>query len=424
MKSKLLTALLSLAIAVGVWLYVVTVVSPNSDKTFYDIKVETMGEKMLHDQGLMITNIAELPTITLHLEGSRIDLNKLSSDNINITLDVSKISDPGVHDLPYSITYPTSNAFVVLNKTPGSVRVYVEERISKSIPVEVKLKGDLPQGYDADLDNKTLSVETVTVTGPKSVIDQIAVAKIEPDVAGKKESLHDTFTYTLCNAKGAPVDAKAVVTDVADITLALKIAQKKTIQLGVNLISGGGATKADCTYSIDAIEVFGSEEKLNALGDKLILGDIDLAQISENANERTFTIALPEGVDNLTGVKEVKVTITFPDLAEKTLSVKQFEIINEPQGLKAEVITEKLKNVTLRGPVSVIEALTEENVVAVVDFTGATEETKILKVTFKCGENQLGIVVVDPEELNDEVTVNLSKKPEQPAEQTVPENNG
>ena len=37
MKNKLPTALLSAVIAIGIWLYVVTVVSPNSDKNFYNI---------------------------------------------------------------------------------------------------------------------------------------------------------------------------------------------------------------------------------------------------------------------------------------------------------------------------------------------------------------------------------------------------
>ena len=90
MKSKIVTALISLAIAILVWLYVVTVISPNSSKYFYNFEVGIQGSKLLEEQDLVIMS-ADISTVTLHLEGNRIDLNKLSSANIIVDVDVSKI---------------------------------------------------------------------------------------------------------------------------------------------------------------------------------------------------------------------------------------------------------------------------------------------------------------------------------------------
>ena len=56
MKNKILTILLSVGLAVALWLYVVTVVSPNSDKHYYNIPITIQSEIMLQDRGLMITN--------------------------------------------------------------------------------------------------------------------------------------------------------------------------------------------------------------------------------------------------------------------------------------------------------------------------------------------------------------------------------
>ena len=39
MNNKFLTALLSIAIAIGLWFYVVTVVKPESTDTYYNIPV-------------------------------------------------------------------------------------------------------------------------------------------------------------------------------------------------------------------------------------------------------------------------------------------------------------------------------------------------------------------------------------------------
>jgi hypothetical protein len=121
MKSKLVTALISALIALAVWVYVVTVVSPNSDKHFYNVPVVAQGEALLTERGLMITH-TDVTTTDLHLEGSRIDLNKLSSSNITATMDVSKIYEAGVHNLTYTTTFPgdvPSSAFTVLSKIPA-----------------------------------------------------------------------------------------------------------------------------------------------------------------------------------------------------------------------------------------------------------------------------------------------------------------
>ena len=48
MKNKVLYILLSVVVACGLWLYVITVVSPESRETFRDIPVVLQNEKALH----------------------------------------------------------------------------------------------------------------------------------------------------------------------------------------------------------------------------------------------------------------------------------------------------------------------------------------------------------------------------------------
>ena len=423
MKSKLTTLLLSVAIALIAWFYVVTVVSPNSDKSIRNIKVEVVGEKTLNANGLMITNIDELSSVSLHLEGNRIDLNKLSSDNINISLDVSKISEPVDQDLPYTITFPgdvASNAFVVLNKNPGSIRVSVERRITKDVPVEVRWGSNVKEPYVADKDNVTLSQGTVNITGPESVLNQIQVAWIDVDLADRTESMNEVFACILGTKEGKPVDAKSVtVNGSSEIAVTMTVGQVKTVHFGVKLIAGGGATTADCEFvPAETIQVFGSVDALNAFEEKLvdgkyILGEIDLGKITESNNAETFPINLPEGVTfwDQEPITDVRVNVTFPDMSEKTLTVKNFQIVGVPAGLTAQIITEELKDVTLRGPKEIMATLTEENVVAEVDFTGANESTKLREVVFKCGDTVLGVVLANPNgQLHDEVTVHLTQE--------------
>lgn len=393
MKNKILTGLLSFAIAIALWLYVVTFVSPNSDKHYYNIPVTLQSEVVLQERGLMIAT-KELPTVSLHLEGNRIDLDKLNSSNITIAVDVSKIGEPGTHNLTYTPSYPgdvPNNAITVLSRSPGTVTLLVEERISKAVPVDILYTGTLPDDYMADKENKTLDHDKVNVVGPKSVIDQIAMARIEVDLDDRIGSISEQFRYTLCNEKGEPVDASLVTTDVEAVNLVLRIVQVKEIELVVNVIDGGGASKdtSAITISPNTIRVSGSETLLDGL-DRLELGTINLGEMSSDEIIK-FPIKLPEGVRNETGLLEAAVDVRFPELGSKTLTITNFTQLNIPADLRVDMITQQL-DIVVRGPKAVIDGIAPENVTVTVDFANEQIGTATVKAEIAISVDGVGAV--------------------------------
>lgn len=393
MKNKVLTALLSIGIALALWLYVVTVVSPNSDKKYTNIPVSLQGEVILQERGLMITS-AEIPTVSLHLEGNRSDLNKLNSSNITVAVDVSRIGEAGVHHLSFTPTYPgdvPNNAISVLSRTPSNITITVENRISKQVPVEVVYTGSLSEDMMADKENKQLDYETVNVVGPQSVIDQIAMARIDVNLDDRAESISEQFQYTLCDAKGEPVDAQLVTTDVEAVTLTLRIVRVKEIQLLVQVLAGGGATPETSSIKIEpeTIRVSGNDNLLEDL-ESLMLGTIHLGELPVD-EVLTFPVKLPEGVANETGVLEATVDVQFPELGTKTLTVKSFLPMNVPEGLEANVITKQLE-ITVRGPKAVVDTITEDNVQVTVDFADEQVGTATVKAEITVDVEGVGAV--------------------------------
>ena len=389
MKNKLVTALISAVIALAIWTYVVTVVSPNSDKTIDNVPVVTQGEALLLERGLMITEKA-VSTVSLQLEGSRVDLNKLSSSNITVTIDVSKIYEAGTHNLSFNVDVP-STGITVLSKTPNAMQVVVQERISKPVPVQVWYNGTVADAYVADKENVELDTKEITVTGPKSTVDQITAAVIDLDMEGRSESFSDRFTYTLCDAAGAPVNAQMVVTDFEDVGLTLRIMRVKELALIVNVVDGGGATEQTCVVTMDppTIGVSGSDAMLEGM-EILELGTIYLGEIPADTT-LTLPIKLPEGIVNESGVTEANVHVSFPDLATKTLKVKNIVAVNVPENARVNVIT-KAVEILVRGPVDKIEALTEESFTVNVDFTDVEAGTVKLKADVDCGDPDIGAV--------------------------------
>ena len=390
MKRKIGSVVLSVACAFALWLYVITAVSPGSTDTYYNIPIVWEGESVLNERGLMVTAVSS-NTVNLRLSGNRSDLSKVNSGNITIKADLSKIYEPGTQ-IPLTYTSPTfpgdvaSNAFVIESKEPDSIYITVVKRVSKSVPVEVVWVGTTAEGFMIDRENKTLDHPEVTVTGPESVVNTIAKATITVELDGRRESISESYNYTLCDEQGNPVDAKLITTDVEQVRLDVTIRAVKDLRLTYTLNPGGGANAENTTVKLSAetIRVSGSEAALENLGDTLSIGSINLADITRDTT-LTFGVALPEGITNLTGVNEVTAEVTFHGLTTKEMTVAQIEAVNVPEGLEVELITEKL-TVTLRGPTEQISKVTPEDVTAIADFTGAEVGTSTFKTSLRLAE--------------------------------------
>lgn len=382
MKNKLLSVLLSVFIAFGLWIYVVTVIDYEHEEVYHNIPVVLEGESVLQERGLMITS-GQNNFATLVVSGKRSNLIKLKNSDITLKADLSKIYDPGEVQIVYTPSFPgefPSNAFIVESKNPDHFTLTVENRRKAEIPVKVACSGAVPEGYISDTEDVVLDHPTIQISGPESVVEQIAYARIDVNLDGQMESISQSYRYTLCNKAGEPVDVEHITTNVGEVRLDMKIQQYKEIALEVNVIYGGGATEKTTRIKIEpaVIKVSGSEALLDDL-DKIVLGTINLTEITKD-EKQTFAVQLPEGITNRSGVVEATVDISFKGLTIKDFNVTSIQAVNVPSGMIHEFLTEAMK-VTLRGPTELINKLTEDNIVVTVDFANKEVGTSQAKAT-------------------------------------------
>ena len=253
MKSKIGALLLSFAIAFGLWFYVITVVSPESEDTFYDIPIVLNGESILNDRGLMILS-GKNQTVDLKLEGYRTDLSNLNKANIILLADLSQITTAGEHKLSYDISYSISQSgpLTVLEQTEKLITVVVAEQAKKEVPVEVNYTGAVPEDYIAYKQSVALDHTTVTISGPKDVISKIDRARVNVDLTGHTSTISGAYTYTLCDSWGVPVlDLENVTTNLSEVRVTLRIQKTKLVPLVLNVIYGGGVTEENSQIGID-----------------------------------------------------------------------------------------------------------------------------------------------------------------------------
>lgn len=383
MKRKILHALLSLLIACGLWIYVITTVNPDDEVVLHDVPVVLSGETFLYERGLMLAD-RTTPTITLTLSGKRSDLKKVNKSNVTVVADLSRIPSSGEHELGYDIAFPgdvPDNAINVESRYPDRVSVSTEGRSQKNVQVQVTYAGELPEGYIANKEDLVLDSPYINIIGPTAVLDTIDYAEVEVDLSNRNSSFTEAYSFIFCNETGEPIaDASRVETKVKTVNLTMKIQRLKEVQLVVDVIYGGGASFSTTEVVLDpqTIQVTGSDQLLEGL-DKLKIGSINLAELIKNT-EITFPIELPEGVNNVTGVTEATVSVTFEGLVTKTLNITTVEGVNTPDGMVSEILTKAL-DITLRGSKEQIARLTEENVTIRVNFKNAPMGPDSFKAT-------------------------------------------
>ena len=372
MKSKIWSVFISLLAAFLLWYYVISVVSPGSTEVIYDIPVVFEGETVLNeDRGMMITSDAEDVTVVLTLSGNRTDLAKVNKGNITIKVNLTRVYDPGRHELTYDIIFPgdvPNGALTVEKKNPETIELTVEKRITKPVEVRVNFTGSAAENYMADTENRVLDYPIINISGPTSVIDLVDHARIDVDLTGRVESINENFGYVLCDADGKPLDVDMITPETREVHMDMKIFRFKQIPLVLQLTYGGGAWEDTVEVTIDPanISISGSDALLADLN-AVQLGSIDLSSMEEDA-ELKYPIVLPEGITNLSERTEATVTVKFRNLATRDLEVSNITTINVPEGMEAVLLSQVLK-VRLRGPAAVMNAIQPEDVSVIVDFS-------------------------------------------------------
>ena len=416
MKDKILSALVAMFIAFGLWTYVVTNVSVEDTTTIHNVPVVFQNEGALTGRSLMLTE-GTTQTVNLTITGTRSEILKLNNNNVSVIVDLSRIYDAGRQSVQYSVNYPADAVTSTFEYTADKPRISltVEEQVSKPVDVFHSYTGQVAEGYMADYETVSMDTRKVIVTGPASVVDQVAQARFTINLDGLTAPLDQDYEYTLCDAEGNSVEVpnvEFVHTDVEKIHVNLSVQRYKEIQLKVKVNDGGGATEETSSIVLDmeTIMVSGTDDALENL-EFLEIGEVNLAEL-KSETMLVFPIVMPSGVTNRTGVDVVSVKVSFPALVMKTFTISNILPVNVPAGAEAVVVTKQV-SVTVRGPKSMIQRMQASDLTVTVDFSdlgiGSTV-TKQPMVTISGNYPDIGILE------NGHVTVSLQELPPEPSE--------
>lgn len=331
MKNKLVRAAVSAVLAFVLWLFVVTTYRTEAEMTF-NVPVILDGESVLEDRGLMLVGDKEL-MVQLKLNGNRAELNKLRGSDIIVIVDLTRIYEAGEKSLEYSVSFPgdiRNGAIEVVNRKPSYITLQVAQYADKEIPLVAEVVGKPAENYEINHANITLNGNAggaIRIGGPKNIIDNIAMAKVQINAQGVSQDISEEVEVLLCDAAG-----KRLGGDLSQVTVSQKwvkvfapVLEKRSFPLEGIVTPGNGLTGADVQLELatGAVTLIGRPSALDKVPNPLPVKTFDLSQATQSTTE-TFEIdlsAYPGVQMSSEGPDKVVATLTLPEWTTKTVDI-------------------------------------------------------------------------------------------------------
>ena len=382
--SRAFWMIVSLIASLTIWIYMTSIKTDEVKLTFRGIKVELVGEDTLRSSKNMVITDLDSATVNVDLTGPRRIIASMTPEDLTAVIDVNKLSRAAYTTQQYTIAFPNgvdSSKIAVSKKMPDTVSFVVSPLNTKTIQVRGSFDGSLAEGYTAE--TPVFEPATVTVSGPDAYLKNVSYAW----VSFAKDSVDSTYRdeeapIILMNENNEACSTVGLTCSQDTVVATLPLLQVKEVPITVDLVSGGGAFVENTVVKIEpaSVTLAGDSAILSGIN-KILLDTVDLTSFASTYSE-VYTIPIDNGLKNLTGATEAKVSIEILNLETKKFNVKNISYMGVTEGFEAELITESIE-VTVRGTAEQLSQLRRENIRAVADLTDFNESVGNYSPTVK-----------------------------------------
>ncbi|MDY2969403.1 MAG: CdaR family protein [Butyricicoccus pullicaecorum] len=339
-KHDLAHKLIAILMAIALWFIVVA----NNDDlmrtyTIANIPITYTNEDTLEsDYGLRLIE-GQDQMVTVKVTGPYASLSSLTTNDIQVRVNLANFQKPGTYTI--NTSSQSTNCTLIVNSssvreseisTPNSFQIVIDEVITKEVPVTIQVDGTPSTGYMYD--DPEGEQDSVSVTGPKTVVNQIrkatAVVPAE-DSTGLPKTTSVLASFTFLDEKNQPVDQTHLTSEPNDYSVTIPVYAVAKLPLTINLISSDTVDKNSVKATIDPqeIAVYGAEEVISKLT-AISLGDLQLSTVSLDEDDPiTIPIELPAGVTRVQGeATSAKVTIQAVGMSTREMPVTRITLQN------------------------------------------------------------------------------------------------
>lgn len=309
LKSDYFLLTVAAIVSVFLWIYVSYEVNPTYERWIEDIKIEYTNESQEFETGKLIILSGNDSVADIKIRGRRGNISVFGQKDINCSVNLAGITEPGKYTLP--VTFSTSvYGIEIVQKTPGRVEIVVDEVITTEHKIGVVTTGDI--GEDYAVGEVAFSPQTVKITGPKTIVENIKSAKAAVDVNGVTTNIKGLYKIKFYDDKGNEIADGRISNNIEYCDVELPVYSRKKLNVVPVLsdkINSNGEKISFGTVEPESIYVIGDKDALKDINE-IYTETIYTANITapQTASAYINLSQLPEGVSVEGNVANIKVS--------------------------------------------------------------------------------------------------------------------
>lgn len=394
-KGNLPMIILSLLLAILIWLVVAMTLYPSIPKTIENIplSVDIAGSPAA-DSGLSVIS-CDVDTVDVQLVGSRTQIGNLNAENLTAYVDYENVTSTGKKTLSIKVKSDSGINYEVKSITPSTAVVELDKY--DTLPFEVKPK--IPnvkyaEGKTIEPDEFTCEPDIINITGPSAQLAKISSVYA---VSDRNLTLDSSYTLNsdevqLFSEDGTRIDASSLLFDTSTFTINIPVLTQKTVKPVVQILNAPTDFDQSCLdfkMSADSLTI-ASNNSFSEIPDTLDIGKIPLSDL-DIGYSNTFDISSvleTSGMINKSGIDSITVTLNDEGLAKKeiVLDGSSIRLSNTPNdNYDYDILTQEL-TISVIGPEGVISELTASDFTADVNLLNAdtSQDQFNYDVTISC----------------------------------------
>ena len=387
LRTNLAWMLLSLILSTGLWVFVTFRVDPEVLHTISNIPIQ------IQEQPKTMAVESDTSVVQIVVSAPNDVWTQLKPDNFRAVVDASKVT-PGLQQVDVKVT-STDPRVRIESYEPSHIFLKVDPLVSKTVPVQVVTSGTVPNFYDSG--TPMVNPPTVVVNGPKQIVDEITSVAVKVSLDGVTHSIDQGYAPVPLNV--SDTDAKRVTITPEQVRVQVPIDQRlmyKTVPVQPD-VQGTPALG----YQLLAIQV--DPQTVTLVGDPQTLNQMTTVStqtidVTGADGDRAYNTSLQlPGTVAMSGSQSVVVRVLVGTAnGSKTILVSP-QVTNLGANL-TYAVNPGAVNVTLSGPIPILNRIQPSDITATVDATGMTGGSQQLTVQVK-SPDLLKVVSVQPQKI-------------------------